>query len=84
LLAATWHDKITRDPPEMAGYLDDVLDTVRRPDHIEPDPRPGRSRSYRRGVGPGRWLMVVVSFEQEPGRINTALATRRDPKQWKW
>jgi hypothetical protein len=26
---------------------------------------------------------VVVSYEQEPARIITALANRKDPKQWK-
>jgi hypothetical protein len=26
---------------------------------------------------------VVVSYEQEPARIITALANRKDPKTWK-
>jgi len=54
-----------------------------QPDHIEPDPREARARHYRRGVGPSRWLLVVVSYEQEPARIVTALATRKDPTRWK-
>ncbi len=83
LLERVWEDKITRDHPELRARLDDVLETVRSPDHAEPDPREGRRRYYRRRVGPSRWLLVVVSFEQQPGRIVTALATRRDPKQWK-
>jgi hypothetical protein len=29
-----------------------------------------------------RWLLAVVSYEQQPGRIVTALANRKDPKQW--
>ena len=44
---------------------------------------PGRERLYRQGAGPSRWLLVVVSFEQQPGRVITALANRKDPKLWK-
>jgi hypothetical protein len=57
-----------------------VLGTVTKPDHAEPDPRARRRRYYRRRVGPSRWLLVVVSFEQQPGRIITAVATRKDPQ----
>jgi hypothetical protein len=83
LLERVWEDKITRDHPELHDHMDDVLGTVTTPDHAEPDPRTSRRRYYRRRVGPSRWLLVVVSFEQQPGRIITALATRRDPKRWK-
>jgi hypothetical protein len=48
-----------------------------------PDAMPGRERLYRHGAGPSRWLLVVVSFEQQPGRVITALANRKDPKLWK-
>ena len=51
------------------------METVAKPDHVELDALPARSRFYRRGVGPSRWLMAVVSYEQEPARIITALAT---------
>jgi hypothetical protein len=78
-----WERKITRDHPEVRGELEHVLGTVSTPDHVEPDPRAGRQRYYRRRVGPSKWLLVVVSFEQEPGRIITALAIRKDPKRWK-
>ncbi len=83
LLERIWTLKIIRDHPELRDHLEHVLDTVSTPDHAEPDPRAGRRRCYRRRVGPSRWLLVVVSFEQEPGRIVTALATRKDPKRWK-
>lgn len=83
LLARIWHDKITRDHPELREHLGDVLATVQDPDHAEPDPRLERRRYYRRRVGPSRWLLVVVSFEQQPGRIITAVATRKGPKRWK-
>ena len=83
LLSRIWEHKIERDHPELRDHLEDVVATVSAPDHAEPDPRADRRRYYRHGVGPSRWLLVVVSFEQEPGRIITALAIRKDPKRWK-
>lgn len=83
LLARIWADKILRDHPELGDHLEQVLGTVSVPDHVEPDPRADRRRYYRRRVGPSNWLLVVVSFEQEPGRVITALATRKGPKRWK-
>ena len=83
LLAQIWHDKIALDHPELDDHLSAVIATVQTPDHVEPDPRVDRKRYYRSGIGPSRWLLVVVSFEQTPGRIVTALAVRKDPKRWK-
>ena len=69
---------------ELAAHLAAVLGAVVSPDHHEPDPRAGRERFYKQDVGPSRWLMVVVSFEQEPARIVTALGYRhgRSPIGW--
>ncbi len=39
-------------------------------------------RYYARDVGPSRWLLVVVSYEQEPARVISVFATRKDPKTW--
>ncbi len=83
LLARIWEEKIARDHPELVDHLDAVMETVAKPDHVEPDAIPARTRFYRRGVGPSRWLMAVVSYEQQPARIITALANRKDPKRWK-
>ncbi len=83
LMARIWEDKIVRGHPEVRDQLAQVLGTVTVPDHVEPDPREARQRYYRRNIGPSRWLLVVVSFEQEPGRIITALAIRKDPRRWK-
>ncbi|HEY3946041.1 MAG TPA: hypothetical protein VGL78_12510 [Solirubrobacteraceae bacterium] len=83
----TWHGHIV-DPREghgeLAAHLDAVLAAVSAPDHREPDPFAGRERFYKRAVGPSRWLMVVVSFEQEPARIETALGYGhgRAPAGW--
>jgi hypothetical protein len=82
LLARIWEEKIARDHPELAGHLEAVVETVAHPDHVEPDAIPARTRFYRRDAGPSRWLLAVVSYEQQPGRIITPLANRKDPKQW--
>jgi hypothetical protein len=83
LLSRILENKIARDHPEFLDQLDAVMNTVAKRDHVEPDTLPDRRRFYRRDVGPSRWLMVVVSYEQQPGRIITALANRKDPKRWK-
>jgi hypothetical protein len=83
LLARIWEEKVARDHPELVDHLEAVIETVAKPDHIEADALPDRTRFYRRGVGPSRWLMAVVSYEQQPARIITALANRKDPKRWK-
>jgi len=82
LLARIWEQKITVDHPELAGHKQAVMETVARPDHVEVDALPARTRFYRRRAGPSRWLLAVVSYEQQPGRIITALANRKDPRQW--
>jgi hypothetical protein len=83
LLARIWNEKIALDHPELAHHIEAVTQTIDLPDHVEPDDLPSRTRFYRRNVGPSRWLLAVVSYEQEPARIITALANRKDPKQWK-
>jgi hypothetical protein len=35
-----------------------------------------RTRYYARSIGPSRWLLVVVSYEQTPARIVSAFANR--------
>lgn len=83
LLDALWCGKIVRDHPEVASYLREILRAVAAPDHVGPDPTFGaRTRYYARGVGPSRWLMVVVSYEQTPARIVSAFANRKDPRSW--
>jgi hypothetical protein len=67
----------------MAAHRPDVLRAVSKPDHMAPDVSFGtRTRYYARSVGPSRWLLVVVSYEQKPARIVTAFANRKDPRSW--
>ncbi len=83
LLARVWHDKVLHDHAELDGHLPDVLRAVSAPDHVEPDPvYELRRRFHLRGAGPSRWLLVVVSYEQEPARIISAFGNRKDPRSW--
>jgi hypothetical protein len=51
-----------------------VINTVADPDRRDPDPRPGRERYYKRGIGPSSWLFVVVDFNMAEPRVVTACA----------
>ena len=86
LFEDTWsaHIIASDQHPELASHLDAVLGAVASPDHREPDPQPGRERFFREDVGPSRWLMVIVDFDQEPARIVTALGYGhgRSPRGW--
>jgi hypothetical protein len=65
---------------ELAAYLDEVVATLEYPDYYESDVRPGRERYFRRGVGPGSWLRVVIEFGRESDRLVTAFAQQQDPR----
>jgi hypothetical protein len=83
LADVVWREKIVRDHPEIDSHLSDVLQAVTKPDHVAADPIvAARTRYYARGVGPSRWLLVVVSYEQVPARIVSAFANRKDPRSW--
>lgn len=86
LFADTWSEHILAPTghTELISHLDAVLSVVSSPDAREPDPQPRRERFFKENVGPSRWLMVVVSFEQEPARIVTALGYGhgRSPRGW--
>jgi hypothetical protein len=79
--AAGWRH-IVDEHVELASHGEAVLATVRGPDHRGSDPRPGREPYWRRGLGPTRWLMVVVGFVAVPARVVTAYGNRKDPPGW--
>jgi hypothetical protein len=83
LLDPLWSGKIIRAHPEIEPHLIDVLRAVATRDHVAQDPAfATRKRFYGRGIGPSRWLRVVVSYEQTPARIVTAFANRKDTRSW--
>jgi hypothetical protein len=83
LLARVWHDKVLPEHPEMMPFVAKVLQAVIVPEHVEADREYAERVHYCvRGIGPSKWLLVVVSYEQVPARIVTAFARRKDPSQW--
>ena len=78
LSAERWMHITTRHP-ELHPHRDDVLEAVRRPTSQVPGRRPDEEWYYRRGVGPSRWLKVVVAYEGTVGEIRTAFARRAIP-----
>jgi hypothetical protein len=67
--------------PRFLDHVDVILGTVERPDHRGDDRVAGRERFYRADFPVrGRWLRVVVDFNDEPGWIVTALDQDNDPR----
>lgn len=65
----------------LLEQVDAILDTVAHPDFREDDPIQGRERFYRQDfTRPGRWLLVVVDFQERPGWIVTAFVSDQDPR----
>jgi hypothetical protein len=65
--------------PELDVVPDVILDAVAAPDQRSPGRETGEEWFYRGGVGPSRWLRVVVHYEHEHGRIVTAFPRRAFP-----
>ena len=80
--AKLWQEKVLRDHPELGPHLADVLRAINSPDHVAPDRAFNRRRHYLRNAGPSRWLLVVLSYEQEPARLITAFPNRKDLRSW--
>jgi hypothetical protein len=67
---------------EMEPHSASVMAAITAPEFRQPDPRAGRERYWRRGLGPSRWLRVVVDFSTDPARVVTAYGNRKDPPDW--
>jgi hypothetical protein len=80
LTLAAWAH-ICRRHPELAGYRREILLVVAAPSVVERDRRHRqRWRFYRAGLGPSRWLAVIVDFDftDDPARIVTAHGFRKE------
>jgi hypothetical protein len=65
--------------PELTGLKSEVLRAVQAPDTRQTAPRSNEEWFFLRGVGPSRWLQVVVAYEGGRGFIVTAFGRRKDP-----
>ena len=72
---------LARRRPQMLEHIPAILDTVARPDAREDDLVPGRERFFRRNLNPGRWLRVVVDFNQSPAFVVTAFVEHHEPRR---
>jgi len=62
-----------------------MMASVSTPDHRDADPTFAtreRFYFYRFGLGPSRWLAVVVDYSTSPARVVTAFGHRFDPPGW--
>ena len=71
---------ITLGHPEMARYESEIMETITNPTDRTSDTRPGRERYFADGVGPSRFLGVVVDFNDDPGQgeVVTAFGHRNE------
>jgi hypothetical protein len=65
----------------LLDHVETILTAVSRPDYRDDDPRPARERFYRQNaLTPGRWMRVVVDFNEVPGWVVTVLIQDDDPR----
>jgi hypothetical protein len=72
-------DHIVAGHPELARFRAEVIQAVQAPSHHIPGRRSAEEWYYLEGVGPSRYLKVVVSYESGTGRVVTAFARRSKP-----
>lgn len=65
--------------PELAPFQGAVLRAVSEPDLRRPGREPNEEWFFLVGIGPSRWLQVVVAYAGGRGWIVTAFARRSDP-----
>lgn len=70
---------ITSGHPELSGLQDALMRAVEAPERRLSGPAAEEEWLYVSGVGPSRWLKVVVSYEGQRGFIVTAYARRSMP-----
>ena len=78
MTAERW-DHIMQKHPYLGLSVFEVMEIVEFPDHRTPDPLRDRERYYGRGVGPSRWVRVVVAFDRvEVGKVLTAFPQHKE------
>lgn len=66
--------------PEMAGLELAVMRVVESADKECAGNFPGARKFYKRGLGPARWLAVVVAYDGMMGKVVTAHPFSKEPK----
>jgi hypothetical protein len=78
LTAERWQH-ILKGHPDLGPYRDAILATISAPTIRRPGREPNEQWHYLEGVGPSRWLKVVVAYEGDRGYVRTAFARRSFP-----
>ena len=82
VMDARTYAHLRRRRPTILDSLDAVMQAVERPDHRDTDEIGGREHFYiLNPLRPGRWLRVVVDFNEDPGWIVTVLVQTNDPRE---
>lgn len=69
---------------DMVGLIPEVMRAVREPSHVLPGHSASREVLLLEGVGPSRWLFVVVQIDGPAGgRIITAFPRGKFPRRKK-
>jgi len=79
VLTSSGWSHVREQHPELLPLIDEVLEVVTTPDAITPDPKRGRWRYWRAGVGPTRWVRVIVNWNKTPAEIHTAFPDGDSP-----
>ena len=61
---------------DLTEYRDEILRTVAAPTIVHRGDEANERHFFRQGVGPSRWLQVVVHYDDGSGRITTAFGRR--------
>ncbi len=78
LTFAQWRHVVERHP-ELASNREQILATVADPADRRNGHEANEEWFYGRGVGPSRWIRVVVHYAQGEGSITTAFPRRTLP-----
>lgn len=79
LTAERWgHITAPDSHPELASHRDAILRAVSEPDVRRPGREPNEEWFFLAGIGPSRWLQVVVAYGESRGWVVTAFARRSD------
>lgn len=74
--AVAWNH-VLGEHPELEPFLEETMLTIQRPEHREPDPRPGRERSLG-------WIRVIAELANGADRVVTAFLQSNDPTVGGW
>jgi sarcosine oxidase gamma subunit len=75
-----WEGHILVGHSDMEGLELAVMRAIENADRTRPGKRPGRQELYAQGLGPARWLVVVVDYSDTPAWVVTAHPMSKDPK----